>query len=169
MHVPIFHRWLTRLWERWAERGSADAPGYDAQAQPVYRYNLRYRLTLAACFVLAVWLCWYAWSYPEAYRDRPAWLLWGVRIGLTLTVVVGIGEVADGFRWSASVRGTELVIERPFRRAQHIPLAGIRGLFEDPRKRELRIVHAAGESRISYHVNGLPQLRLRLQSFTAHG
>ncbi len=164
----IVHHWFTRLWERWSERGSAEAPEYDGHARPALRYNSRYRWTLAAFFVLLAALCWSAWAHPETYRDDPAWLLWAVRISLTITIVIGVGELADAFRWSASMTGTELVIERPFRKPQHIAWEDVTTVIEDPRKRELRIVHLAGESRISYHVHGLKQLRLRLQAFILH-
>jgi hypothetical protein len=167
MHVPIFHRWLTRLLERWAERGAAEMPPHDGAIHPVYRYNGRYRVTLLLFFVLLLGLCWYSWAYPEEFRGKPVWLLWFVRVALTGTVVVGIGELAQAFRWSATTTSSELVINDTLGRQQRVRWSDITDVIDDRGKRQLRVRHTAGESRISYHVHGLPQLRRLLESLAS--
>ncbi|HEY0156762.1 MAG TPA: hypothetical protein VGF28_05660 [Thermoanaerobaculia bacterium] len=161
MHPLIFDRLLARLWERWAERGTSRFAADASNAQPVHRYNGRYRWTLAAGFILLVSLCVYAWTTPEAFQDRAAWVLWFVRAALTVTVVIGAAELAHAFRFAAYSTTEGLVVRRAFGKRQLVRWSNIDRIVDDPEKRELRIIHADGESRISYQVHGVAQLRER--------
>jgi hypothetical protein len=168
MHIPIFHGWLTRRWERWTEGGSSDAPIVDGTIEPKLRYNARYRWSMVAGFLLVAWLCWYGWAHPEAFADDPAWVLWFVRVGLSVTVLIGIGELVQAFRWSVVVGDSELVITRTTGKRERLAFSEIEAVVEDAKKRELVLIGPHGrESRISYQAHGLAYLRRRLQSVTS--
>lgn len=163
--MPILQHWFARAWQRWVRAGTTEEPERTfGDLSPTLRHNLRQRISILLFFPLLLSLCVYSWIRPEEFEGRSPWLLWFVRVALTVTNAIGVWEAAEAFRHKIEVGESGLTITPPLSRTRQLAWADISLVLEQPRKERLVLVSRSGERYpISEYLNGFNHLRARLR------